>query len=156
MSIQAMRQALEALEECRRDPRLKYEHPFYDKTITSLRAAIETAEKQEPVGKFAQFQDGIWREVTVGSSGVLLYATPPAAQRQWLLADAIRAEPTEMIYKWRVLELVKEHAVAQRQWVGLTDEEISRQVFGVTEGAFFNAFNQGVKWAEATLKEKNT
>jgi len=30
-------------------------------------------EQDEPVGKFAKFNDGIWREVTVGSSGVLLY-----------------------------------------------------------------------------------
>jgi len=30
-------------------------------------------EQGEPVGKFAKFNDGIWREVTVGSSGVLLY-----------------------------------------------------------------------------------
>jgi len=29
--------------------------------------------KQEPVGKFAKFTDGIWREVTDGSPGVLLY-----------------------------------------------------------------------------------
>jgi len=30
-------------------------------------------EQDDPVGKFAKFNDGIWREVTVGSSGVLLY-----------------------------------------------------------------------------------
>jgi hypothetical protein len=29
--------------------------------------------KQEPVGKFAKFNDGIWREVTKGSNGVFLY-----------------------------------------------------------------------------------
>jgi hypothetical protein len=47
--IEAAKQALEALEECRRDPRLKYEHPFYDKTITALRTAIAEVEKQEPL-----------------------------------------------------------------------------------------------------------
>ena len=35
-------------------------------------------EQDEPVGKFAKFNDGIWREVTVGSSGVLLYTHPKA------------------------------------------------------------------------------
>ncbi len=49
MSITAIKQALNALEECRRDPRLKYEHLVYDKTITALRTAIAEAEKQEPV-----------------------------------------------------------------------------------------------------------
>ena len=38
--------------------------------------------EQEPVGKFAKFTDGIWREVTDGSAGVPLYTTPP--QRTWV------------------------------------------------------------------------
>tara|TARA_R110000822_G_scaffold2158_3_gene10375 strand:+ start:577 stop:840 length:264 start_codon:yes stop_codon:yes gene_type:complete len=37
---------------------------------------------QEPVGRFAKFTDGIWREVTDGSAGVPLYTTPP--QRTWV------------------------------------------------------------------------
>ena len=37
-------------------------------------------EQDEPVGKFAKFNDGIWREVTVGSSGVLLYTHP----KEWV------------------------------------------------------------------------
>ena len=37
-------------------------------------------EQGEPVGKFAKFNDGIWREVTVGSSGVLLYTHP----KEWV------------------------------------------------------------------------
>ena len=43
--IEAMKQWLETLEECRRDPRLKYEHPTFDKAITSLRQAIAELEK---------------------------------------------------------------------------------------------------------------
>jgi hypothetical protein len=39
---------------------------------------IEPKLEQEPVGRFAQFTDGIWREVTDGSAGVFLYPTPPA------------------------------------------------------------------------------
>ena len=37
--------------------------------------------EQEPVGKFAKFTDGIWREVTDGSAGAPLYTTP---QRTWV------------------------------------------------------------------------
>ena len=33
----------------------------------------EVPGKLKPVGKFAQFTDGIWREVTDGSPGVFLY-----------------------------------------------------------------------------------
>lgn len=36
----------------------------------------------KPVGKFAQFTDGVWREVTKGSPGVPLYEHQPAADVQ--------------------------------------------------------------------------
>ena len=38
--LAAVKQAVEALKECRCDPRLKYEHPFYDKVITDLEEVI--------------------------------------------------------------------------------------------------------------------
>ena len=37
-------------------------------------------EQDEPVGKFAKFTDGIWREVTDGSAGVPLYTHP----KEWV------------------------------------------------------------------------
>jgi hypothetical protein len=37
---------------------------------------------QEPVGKFAKFTDGVWREVTDGSPGVLLYTAPPQLKEE--------------------------------------------------------------------------
>ena len=43
-----------------------------------------------------------------------------------LLADAIRAEPTELIHKWRVLELIQDHARQQTKREPLTDEQIER------------------------------
>lgn len=47
MSIEAMKQALEALEDAMRSEKLKYDHPMYRKAITSLRQAIAEEEKQE-------------------------------------------------------------------------------------------------------------
>jgi len=44
--------------------------------------AIAELESQEPVGRFAKFTDGIWREVTDGSAGVPLYTHPP--KRTWV------------------------------------------------------------------------
>lgn len=38
------------------------------------------------------------------------------------LADAIRSEPTELIHKWRVLELIQDHAKQQPKRDPLTDE----------------------------------
>ena len=58
-----------------------------DAYIAMLNAAPQTDAK--PVGKFAKFTDGIWREVTKGSPGVPLYEHPPAADVQELL-EALR------------------------------------------------------------------
>jgi hypothetical protein len=48
--LAAVKQALAALKECRCDPRLKYEHPFYDKIITDLEQAIA----QDALDKMAE------------------------------------------------------------------------------------------------------
>ena len=50
---EALKLALEALEECRRDPRLKYEHPYYDKTITAIRKALAEQPAQQQKEGFA-------------------------------------------------------------------------------------------------------
>jgi hypothetical protein len=59
-----------------------------------LEAALATSPaaqpaQQEPVGKFAKFTDGIWREVTDGSLGVSLYTAP--IQRPWVGLTAQQA-----------------------------------------------------------------
>jgi len=47
-------------------------------------------EQGEPVGKFAKFTDGIWREVTDGSAGVPLYTHP----KEWVgLTDQDMNDP---------------------------------------------------------------
>jgi hypothetical protein len=48
----------------------------------------EQAQKQEPVGRFSKFTDGVWREVTATSAGQFLYASPP--QRQPLMLEQLR------------------------------------------------------------------
>jgi len=42
---------------------------------------------------------------------------------------------------------------AQRQWVGLTDEDVVERS---NKEVFAEAFARGVAWAELKLKEKNT
>jgi hypothetical protein len=59
--------------------------------------ANETWQKclEEPVGKFAKFTDGVWREVTDGSPGVPLYPAP----RPWVgLTDEEVGEFTAYVY----------------------------------------------------------
>jgi len=44
----------------------------------------------------------------------------------------------------------------QREWVGLTDEEIKRAPHHMVDGAYHYSFKQGAEWAEAKLRSKNT
>ena len=56
-------------------------HPAF-RNVVALYTTPPAQPAQEPVGKFAKFTDGIWREVTDGSAGVPLYTPPP--QRPWV------------------------------------------------------------------------
>jgi len=95
MSIEAMKQALEALERAvstcfdrraHEDVMSRPEH-FINQTIIALRLAIEQAEKQEPVAWANINKHG---DITHTNnkrmpwSKTPLYTTPPAAQRQWV------------------------------------------------------------------------
>jgi hypothetical protein len=61
----------------------EYSHREADGSHSMLVVPLYThppvAQDVQPVGKFAQFTDGGWREVTKGSPGVPLYEHPPAA-----------------------------------------------------------------------------
>ena len=80
--------ALAALKEALAQPERDYERGFIDGMQKQMQSSVDKAvnrmaqPEQEPVGKFAKFTDGIWREVTDGSAGVPLYTTPP--QRTWV------------------------------------------------------------------------
>jgi len=58
----------------------EYSHREADGSPSMLVVPLYThppvATDVQPVGKFAQFTDGVWREVTAGSAGVPLYTQP--------------------------------------------------------------------------------
>ena len=127
--IEAARQALEALETC------MYPQQKQMQAITSLRQAIEQAEKQEPVALETVYETIIHWDEGGGKRSrrelarqiVALYTTP---------------QP-------------------QREWVGLTDKEVA----GILERGDVAESNENVGWyvlpysfaqaIEAKLKEKN-
>jgi hypothetical protein len=44
----------------------------------------------------------------------------------------------------------------QRTWIGLDAEEIRKTDHHMVTGAYHYSFRQGARWAEETLKERNT
>jgi uncharacterized UPF0160 family protein len=117
MSIEAMKQALEALETIADEVFSPYDNKLGE-AIIALRTAIAEAEKQEPFGYFQySMHMDAWVQNRDSNKGVAFYTTP---------------QP-------------------QREWVGLTDEEIRQIALDtpIKGGNFAHAIEQ-------RLKEKNT
>jgi len=109
--IEAMKQALEALETC------MYPQQKQMQAMTALRQAIEQAEKQEPFGYFQySIRMDAWVQNRDSNKGAAFYT----------------------------------HPQPQREWVGLTDEDIEQE-FGFID----ELLRDCVYRTEAKLKQKN-
>jgi hypothetical protein len=147
MSIEAMKQAIEALKGYRLETN--------EAAIKALRQAIEQAEKEK-----ADFEDFVAKvqevekeacEIIRSSQEPVAYCAPEAIPR---LKDA----PSD----WMVIYGRSQHphkfplytAPPQREWVGLTDEEILEIDKGLDARSYsLFAYTRAI---EAKLKEKNT
>jgi hypothetical protein len=180
MSITAMKQALEVLEDFVDDPRCQKQ---IDDASIALRQAIEQAEKQEhenededSVGVFVEFTDGILREVIDDSAGVSSYTAPQPQQEPVAIECTCKAsempfgrccktQPVGKFAKFTdgIWREVTDGAAGmplyttpqpQREWIGLTDEELKPlcDVNHIMLGAYVVDFIRAI---EAKLKEKN-
>jgi len=164
-----MKQALKALEEAHPKP---YNESVIShvEAITALRTAIEAAEKQAPV-PWSQALESVWAEDDT---------TPPAAQQEpvaWAVFEGWNAHdlylPQEYDEALKMAGYKGDHAevkplyttppAAQRQWVGLTDDEIDDadcvELEYIGSGDYVVNGESVYKFAiaiEAKLKEKNT
>ena len=147
MSIEAMKQALEALElHAKQYPHMQKGYTV--DAITSLHQAIAEAETQEPVayvetkevhGQMCSF---IYRadSTSLLPDGSKLYTHPQPKQ-----------EPDDLTIAY----MSGFHdGKKKREWVGFTPEEIEQ---GCKESwVTLQAWQSAVWWAEEKLKEKNT
>jgi hypothetical protein len=85
---EALKEALDALKHVENVYRVTYEE-----AMLAIEEALAQPE-QEPVGRFAKFTDGIWREVTDGSAGVPLYTAPPPCTTCEALARTVMLDQT--------------------------------------------------------------
>jgi len=162
MSIEAMKMALEALEE-------RYVGALREKAIDSLRAAIKQVEKQEPVAyqwKGELFNPGEIEGLGV-TDAVPLYSTSLAIHPKpvaWMYDFIDPDHRDEIVRDWTTKDYaeierdegfnVQPLYLAPRQWVGLTAAELQaiddsfrlRNTVGLTD--YYKAIEQA-------LKEKN-
>ena len=107
-----------------------------EEMVTSLRQAIEKAKEQEPVA--------MQMDVIVGN----------------LVREGInkhRARELAVHFITHTSPPTQCHHCSQRQWVGLTDEEIDQCFFASEKGQDGSEFRRAFARAiEAKLKEKNT
>ncbi len=145
MSISAMKQALEALENVR----IEYdfhgnpadeENKMIEPAITALRQAIAEAEKQEPIFYVIQatdrFGEGYGQTYWEDPLGFPVYTRP---------VHAIDISQ----------ERVDETAKREHEWVGLMDEEVIAASIAATYTDDLDAWTFA-RAIEAKLKEKNT
>jgi len=149
MSIEAMKQALQALESSRVfvTTREKIKHPegteWYDDRITVLRQAIEAAEKQEPV--------------TLQVNGIPPFKNPPVdvIDAAYHVSDWARSNNW---VKWRIGDCcsVDFTTTPKREWVGLTEQEAMETWEGIIKYAPSEMrIKDFAKAVEAKLREKN-
>jgi hypothetical protein len=124
MSISAMKQALDVLE-------ILPEHGgnAFTRAADALRQAIAEAEKMEP-------KPSLW--LAIAQDGRVKYTTDSCRASDWKKSESYR--------------LVRDYYTAppKREWVGLTDEDLSVCDEDDEDGVLL------AKYWEAKLKEKNT
>jgi hypothetical protein len=169
---EALTLALDALEECRRDPRLKYEHPAYDKTITAIKEALAQPEQDNTYGYASRLATAIWQKhymkdapkwkplnTTEGvltqidnmTCGLVKEKQAQPEQEPVAIVDSTISGHIDWLCTFFPKQGTKLYTTPpQRTWVGLTDEERTGYMLG------FGINNEVVRSIEAKLKEKNT
>jgi len=175
MSIEAMKQALEALEEACGDRCNAEYNPCHARTaITALRQAIKQAEKQEPVAWIWKYANGEEEVVFVPprhvdathvdapSTITSLYTTPPTVpvleRLEELSSENIRLqnlnkdlEDWVATLKERISYMKAYPQNYEREWFGLTSPERVNIAYEANGDEVF-----AVQLTEAKLKEKNS
>jgi hypothetical protein len=153
MSIDVMKQALEALEWCFRET--GFVDP--DNVMQSLRLAIKQAEKQEPViGTKTWHENGQVITQNLYPSDVYKQEKQEPVAMGWMRRDGTLHKGCPLVGEpegWTPLYT----APPQREWAGLTDEEFSDCL---VEGDPCEALAEPEAWTvmrevEAKLREKN-
>ena len=132
----------------------------HDDAVEAIKQAL-AAPVQEPVGEIGWGGSVNWHK-TIPEFGTDLYTTPPAAPVQEPVAwmqDSIELYVQDRPSAYYTIPLYTTPPAAQRQWMGLTDEEVDAAIksnWGEMKGGPLVLNRTYVRAIEAKLKEKNT
>ena len=164
MSIEAMKQALEALEEVQGHMNTS---DWFNERVDTLRTTIEQAEKQEPVAW------GVHDQIALNKA-IASYPAPAEAEKQEPVAwiNAVMEQAQVFASAWSLVgglfdggsamddaEVAKNElrqmlaTPPKREFVGLTDEEYRELHLQMGAVYFYQDYGRAI---EAKLKEKNT
>ena len=148
MSIEAMKQALEALEMYLKMDTMDEAHilevDIAPKAITVLRAAIEQSEKPGVNGDAVEWLCERCNCIYPMQRHGLVQPCPHCK---------LAMKPTS--FNLREIDRLQATITALRQWVGLTEEEIEN-LEGFYDYMSEEEFIKAIRGVEAKLKEKNT
>lgn len=147
MSIEAMKQAIEAFDSLGRHGGSCWivDAEKITDAITSLRQAIAAAEKQEALQKLHDENErlGLYQDV---------YEQKPVGQLQ----EEVYGRGQVMWFEKPANQAMLYTSPLQRQWVGLTDDEV-HALWMIGEANISEAAHSVIAYeVETKLKEKNT
>jgi hypothetical protein len=174
MKDEVSKLALEALEGIHPGNMTPMAEEYWNKAITLIKQALaaQPAPVQEPVAwaRYPRYTGSIQKAEIVftkpeGKDWLELYTTPPAqpaAQEPvaWIFkpnSELLWPDEVERKNPFELNEYVPLYTTppaAQRQWVGLTDEELKDIELGCHKTLFGKI--EAMQKVEAKLKEKNT
>jgi hypothetical protein len=147
MSIEAMKQALEALEN-----HTAIKHPqqmhYWESAVDALRQAIEQAKMVKKGTKAWANTPDNWVDDLRGGAEAMKQAVAWAKFNQGEITHSEMTDGSGCDFDLKAAGFVPLYtAPPKREWVGLKDEDLP-------EGETYD-FDRGVRWAERYLKEKN-
>ena len=128
MTQEALKLALQVLEDCVNSYGLKYERPAFVKAITAIKEALAQPEQEPVAWMYQEYRD----DDQFGWRDEILFTPPPNDPNYFRNIVPVYTTPP------------------RRTWVGLSDKERSELV---TLHDGWNEYGQAI---EAKLKEKNS